>query len=534
MVLWLLGALVSCDRSTVEDDSAPAAAPVCEAPEARAEAPFDLVDGGPDWRDRQRYAPLESGRVAAGGISAADLDGDGRVDLVLPAEGGVQIFMAQPDGTFIEETEGRFDDRASVSTAVSLVDVDGDGDLDLFHCQMGGPSVLHLNDGGGVFEKSEAEFPETLRACMGSSWGDMDGDGDLDLFLASSMPCDAPTGATDPAACGAEYVAATPHALFENLGDGTFADVTERLDVDALHHGAMHIGAWVDLDDDGDLDLVVVNDRMNQYSFLSPNLAWRNDGAGGFTDVGAETGLDLRIEGMGLGLGDLNGDGLPDLLISGSARLALLASAADGRWYDEATARGLVPSFPRVDAWGAELVDLDNDGDLDAPVLYGWTPPDVTETNPLEQPDALWIQGDGMFTDAAEAWGFGGVGVGRGLTAADLNGDGWLDLLARDYYGPARLYQARCGAAAWLTVSLDGPAPNVDGVGAKVTVEAGGATQVRWIVAGGTGLFGSAPPLAHFGLGDARSVDRLTVRWPDGQETTLEDIAVSQRVEVRQ
>ena len=120
------------------------------------------------------------------------------------------------------------------------------------------------------------------------------------------------------------------------------------------------------------------------------------------------------------------------------------------------------------------------------------------------------------------------------MVAADIDGDGWLDLIVKSFDEPAHYFHARCGSEAWLQVALVGKAPNTAGIGARVTVEAGGRTWQQWILAGGTSMSSSGPPEAHFGLGDLDSIDRITVTWRDGATSLYQVIDTRQRVTIEE
>jgi hypothetical protein len=262
--------------------------------------------------------------------------------------------------------------------------------------------------------------------------------------------------------------------------------------------------------------------------------------------VAEGTGLDSSFYGMGLGVGDLNEDGVPDLLVPSWEEIALLLSDGSGGWYDAALSVGLVPTDPDAHVgWGAHLEDLDNDGDLDAWVAFGFLsmPPEVAEIfaedvglfNPERQPDAVFEQDDsGHFTDVAAEWGLDGRGISRGGIWVDLDGNGFPDLVRPNVDGPVRVFSGRCSEAAWLQVRLlDEASPgNVYGVGARVQVRAGDQTWTRWILAGGTGLFSGGPPWAQLGLGSLDRVDELRVDWPGGGTSSFRDVDTRQQVTV--
>jgi len=302
------------------------------------------------------------------------------------------------------------------------------------------------------------------------------------------------------------------------------------------HNGYTFSGGLHDLDRDGDPDLYLVNDFGFTYT---PNVFLRNrlveEGAASFTDASAETWLGVAMLGMGMGLGDVDQDGLPDLLLAGWTELKLMVSDGAGAWVDEALVRGLSPAGEQHLAWGLELADLDNDGDLDAPVAYAYLgiESDIGLENPPLQPDALYVQGDGgVFEDRGAAWAFDDEAVTRGFALADLNRDGFLDAVKVALDQPATILLSRCDERAWLTVDLEQPAPNRRAVGAVVEVEAGGHTWTRWAHAGGTNLGSMGPLTLHFGLGALDEVERVAVTWPDGERTVFGAQETRQRLRI--
>ena len=270
---------------------------------------------------------------------------------------------------------------------------------------------------------------------------------------------------------------------------------------------------------------------------VQSNLLLLNAG-GHFVLDNNRSGLDLIMSGGGLGIGDLNDDGMLDMLIPQWDAISLMVSNGDGRWYDHADALGLTTDTAagqRV-GWGAELADLDNDGDLDAVVAYGHLDVDLPMwDNPTRQPDALFLQQpDHTFVDVARQWQVNDKGTQRGFVVADLNQDGWLDLVKRDVFGPDLMYLSRCGDAHWLEIALrDDGSLNTRAVGATVRVRAGGRTFLRTVSAGGTGFGSGGPPEVHVGLGDVDVVDYIEVVWPDGTESVVGmGLEADQRVQV--
>ena len=480
------------------------------------------------FEDRTFVAGL--GRILSGnGVAVADYDRDGDLDVYVvnraayaPGQTATWngLYANRGDGTFTDQTL-----RAGVagSAGVGLPstggngaklgaawgDYDGDGwpDLYLTHA---GPNQLYRNLGDGTFADVTAEAGVAggpTQLSTSALWFDGDGDGDLDLHVGvweDYAPDGAPRDRRNP--------------YFENLGDGTFREVSTAVGLG--DPGQTYTTLPVDVDRDGDPDLYDANDFGANRLFL-------NAGDGTFTEATAAFGLEDRGEGMGLALGDVDGDGLGDLFLtnrsdSPTQAHALFLARPEGGFAERAAEAG-------VDStgwgWGAAFFDLENDGDDDLFVANGYVQADT--------PNTLFENAAGFpLMDVAEAWGVDAPEAARGLAVFDADGDGRLDLIVGNVSRAPRLYANRADAGAWLAVALVGDAPNVDALGAVVEVEAGGR---RWVRAHhGAQFLGQNLTPVHVGLGPATAVDRVTVRWPDGTADSVADLAVNQPIRVRQ
>ncbi|MDP6934223.1 MAG: VCBS repeat-containing protein, partial [Myxococcota bacterium] len=420
----------------------------CSDPESREAAAMDAWELGEDWQGLDDSANLET-QYGGSGLAVADWTGDGALDLVLPGVNGTRLFVAQDDGTWIDEAEDRLPELG-LETGVGAVtaDVDGDGDLDLYLTGLREPNVLLLNDGTGTFTDGteSAGVGGGDWDSISGAFGDWDGDGDLDLAVANHR--EDGQDLYEGLLAGELVEAGHPNVLYRSGGDGSFEDATDQLPTEFVDAFSFLL-AWHDLDGDGDLDLYAVNDFGHQWQ--SNGVLWNRDGV---LETAENTGLEVSAYSMGLGVGDVGGDGHPDLLISSWGDLVLLESDGVGGWYEAAASRGLMlDSDTRQVGWGSELVDLDNDGDLDALVAFGRLviPSFAQETleeqlglvDDDEQPDGLWLQAeDGSFEQVAETWGLADTGVGRGFVVVDLDRDGWLDLVKRQLDGAPLAYRA--------------------------------------------------------------------------------------------
>jgi hypothetical protein len=503
----------------------------CEDASLRESAgPMQEAFGGEDWQV-QAVDPDAGGGLSKGrGVSIEDFDGDGILDIFLPNLGPDQLYLSVGSGVYDDVTVQNWPAGIEFTTASVAVDYDDDGDLDLTAVNRGGPNQLWQNNGSGSFTRmSGTGWTTQFWGTTGAAWGDIDDDGDLDVLLYAHFV--APTSDWDENNPGP----ADPSELYLNKGDGSFTDASSVLDAanSELQGAYTYAGGFHDFDLDGDLDLIFVNDLG---SLRKGNVVLRNDSVDGqlvLTDVTEDWGLQMSVFGMGLGVGEINGDGRPDLIVSSWDSLILKLSLADGTYLDDKDS--IVPEVGVSDvAWGAQFADMDNDGLEDLVVAFGYIREDHEGLgNPELQPDGLWLQQtDGSFVETASSWGIDHDGMNRGLSTADLNGDGYLDIVRRDLRGNAIIDMSRCGDKAWLRIRLDQPAPNIDAVGARVEVTVGGVTQTRWLRAGGTSYASSDPLEVHFGLGDNDTVKKILVTWPDGEQSLQRDVETRQTLEI--
>ena len=500
---------------------------------------------GVEFAHRRGYDLMPFG----GGVALADFDGDALLDIyVTNSVGANALYRNGGDVRFVDMgAEAAVGDAASRSNGACAADYDNDGDRDLFVANYG-PSRLFRNRGDATFADVTAAAGLSYSArnlrTMGCAWGDYDADGFLDLIFVRHLDD------SDPGvfAWGQRDLSefADPLALFRNRGDGTFAEVTLLLGDPApargVVRGAGFQPAFVDYDNDGDLDIYVVNDFGDE---ITPNVLWRNDGragAGGswvFTDVSAASGADVAMNGMGLALGDYDLDGFTDFYVTNIDDGVLLRNNGDGTFSERAHQAGVgrgrigTPEGNSV-GWGTAFFDYDNDGDEDLYLVAGYLDTDQ-DTNPAQQPNALFRnEGDGTFTDLPPwASGANDAGFGRGAAYGDFNADGCLDLYVVNIGelfgrpGYAKLFLNNCtNGNNWLIVRTVGTHSNRDGIGATIAVTTAGSTQRRTVTAGSSQM-SQHMLAAHFGLGDAARVDALTVRWPSGRSQTLANLAAN-------
>jgi enediyne biosynthesis protein E4 len=504
-------------------------------------AGLDLVNisGGPD----------KDFIVDANGNGAAlfDYDNDNDLDALIVngstrqrmAQGGdamLALYQNDGSGAFRNVTAASGFDRRGWGVGACVADYDNDGFQDVYVTAFG-PDVLWRNTGKGTFADVTRQAglgdPRWGTSC---AFGDYDRDGFLDLYVANyvrfdekSIPGRAATGncrfmATD-VFCGPNRLPGDADALYRNNGDGTFADVTVKAGIaDPGYYGFGVL--FSDLDNDGWPDIYVANDSV-------PNLLFHNTGKGTFVEQGLIAGAavsgDGRAQaGMGVDAGDVNGDGLQDLIVTNFSHdhNTLYENGPAGVFTDRSYATGIAATAGPYLGWGVKLVDMDNDGRLDVFIANGHVYPEV-DRHGL---GTRYMQRKQLFLNTGKRFRHATMEVGgalliekssRGAAFGDIDNDGDLDVLVINMNDrPTLLRNDTAAGQHWITIRLTGTKSNRDAIGARVRVEAGGRSQVAEVRGDGSYLSHS-DTRAHFGLGPAARVNLVEIRWPSGLVETV-------------
>jgi enediyne biosynthesis protein E4 len=475
------------------------------------------------------------------GCAFLDYDGDGYQDILLlngaPLPGSadqqrstLKLYHNNHNNTFTDVThQAGLDMQTMYAMGVAVGDYDNDGREDFYvSCALGGGHLFH-NEGNGRFKDVTAQAGVANQGKWGTScaWIDYDRDGKLDLFVCSyvkynSLQDDTPcfAGANRRIYCIPSAYETSSCTLYHNEGGGRFTDVTEHSGVGKARGKSLGVSIW-DYDNDGYPDLFVANDTV-------PGFLLHNKRDGTFEEMGMLTGLAVDDEGnahsgMGIDITDVNNDGRSLLAITNyqGQQTSLYQQTADNLFHDIRYNAHISEETGKTLGFGVLFFDYDNDGFKDMIQVNGHVQDDIEQREPgtkYAQPTLLFHnQRDGTFAEVGLAGGlpFATSIVGRGVAVGDIDNDGRLDALITANNGKAMLWHNQTRTPDhWLTLKLQGTRSNRDGIGAMISVTAGGVTQ-RAMVRSGSSYLSQSDLRAHFGLG-AQTTANVEIRWPSG------------------
>ncbi len=528
-------------------------------PLAPGSAPQGLPLSGPGWFTDMTAASgvdfvHQSGTNAekpfpaanGSGVASLDYDLDGRCDLYFATGTPFPLDPARREPTnrfYRNRGDWNFDDvtefcglgHAGYSAGLAVGDFDADGFPDVAVACFGA-NCLFRNQGDGTYERIEqAAGVADARWATSAAFFDYNDDGRLDLFFANYAKWSWETRqfCGDRARniriyCSPSTVEPEQSVLYRNQGDGTFFDATVESGL-AVRTGRAQGVIAADLNGDGAIDLYVANDQ-------NPNSLFLNRGKGIFEDATELSGAAYDFAGrsqagMGVDVGDVDGDGRPELFVTNfqDEHNTLYRNQGSGLFQDISYRSGLADeSLPWI-GWGTALADFDLDGWLDVVVTNGHVDDNrhlLGQEGPYAQPPLAWRNRQGQFEFLGAAAGefFTQPRVGRGLAAADLDNDGDQDLVIVHQDDPPALLRNDAptesgGSRGALAVRLIGVHANRDVVGASLSLSEGDHVMVRQRIGGGSYL-SAHEQVQYFGVSSETSLS-LHVRWPGGGEMTI-------------
>jgi enediyne biosynthesis protein E4 len=488
------------------------------------------------------------------GVAALDYDGDGWVDIFLVNGTVLEGFPAGQEPTnhlYRNRGNGTFEDvtaRAGLVASgwgqgVCVGDYDNDGREDLFVTYWGRNRLYH-NKGDGAFEDvtvGAGLSGDRVRWGTGCAFLDYDRDGLLDLIAANYIDLDldaTPQPSSGlcrykglPVACGPPGLPGAKNILYRNRGNGTFADVSDASGITRAS-GTYGLGvATLDFDGDGWVDVYVANDS-------NPSALYRNNRNGTFTDIATSAGCAYSQDGkaqagMGLAIGDYDRNGTMDIFKTNFAgdSSTLYANTGKGLCEDRTFAAGFGLNT-RWLGWGVGFLDLDSDGWLDLFLVNGHVYPEVrrleTEAGYEQRKVVYRNLRNGRFADVSDELGppVTTPKAGRGAAFADFDNDGDVDIVVNNLHDTPDLFRLdQTGERHWITLRLIGTRSNRSAIGALVRLVTADGEQ-RQEVRGGGSYYSQNDLRLHFGLGTARAVERVIVRWPNGLEETWGKVAI--------
>lgn len=508
-----------------------------------------------------------------GGCAFFDYDSDGDQDLLFvnsnrwpwtaadnqpPAT--LKLYANDGTGKFADVTSETGLDVSMYGMGAACADYDADGWVDLFISCVGTDHLFRNQEGKFVDVTETAGVgggPQDWSSSCG--WFDYDGDGDLDLFVADYLQWSREYDLAQeftilgniPAYGRPQNFEGTFSSLFRNDGDGKFTDVSEAAGLHVLNPDtntplAKALGViFEDFDDDGDTDIFVSNDTVQNFLFV-------NQSDGTFVESAKLAGVAFDLQGAATGAMGIdaahfrNNESLGVAIGNFSNEMTALYVTRDRnmQFYDEAVSNGLGPATRTDLSFGLLFFDADLDGRSDLFQANGHLEQEISKVQASQSyeqsPQLFWNAGPEFDVEfvrvppekTGEA--FQKPLVGRGAAYADIDGDADLDLLITTTgQKPRLLRNDQSLGHHWLRLKLKGAGKNPDAIGARVTLKAGDVTQVRTVSPTRSYISQVELPVT-FGLGDATQADEIHIRWPDGSQQMLDDLAADQTLTIEQ
>ena len=500
----------------------------------------------------KKYLPETMGP----GCAFIDYDNDGYPDILLvngadwpahPKMGPTtpKLYHNNHDGTFSDVTRKAGLAISLYGLGVAVGDYDNDGFDDIFITALGQSHLFH-NNGNGTFSDvtKSAGLWGPSEFSTSAAWVDYDRDGKLDLVvsnyvqwsIADDLFCT--LDGRHKSYCTPESYKGTSARLWHNLGKGKFEDATEKSGLKDSTSKSLGI-AILDYNDDGWPDVLIANDTQ-------PNKLYLNKHDGTFEERGVAAGIAFSEDGvaragMGVDAADYDHSGHPSILITNFANqmISLYHNEGNGLFVDEAPRSEVGRATLLTLGFGCFFFDFDNDGWADIFVADGHIENEIERVQKrvsyAEPPHLFRNLGGGRFKEVTDEMGaiFAAPKVARGAAYADIDNDGFPDLLITTNAGRAYLFRNEGGVNHSLRIKLVGTQSNRDGVGAVVRVSSGNVRQSKTLKSGSSYLSQSELVLT-FGLGTTTKADSVEVEWPSGRLDKLSNLASDQTITVQE
>src|SRR5580765_4297334 len=490
------------------------------------------------------------------GCAFIDYDNDGYPDIILingqdfqghPHAGAttLKLYHNNQDGTFTDVTRKAGLAVPMYGFGIAVGDYDNDGFDDLFISALGQSHLFHNNGNGTFTEVTKAagmwgpnEFSTS------AAWVDYDRDGQVDLVVANYVQWSeqgdlyCTIDGAHKSYCTPESYKGTSVRLWHNLGAGKFEDATQKAGLGDPTSKSLGI-AILDANLDGWPDILIANDTQ-------PNKLYLNKKNGTFEERGVAAGIGFSEDGvaragMGADAADYDRSGHASLIISNFANqmVSLYHNEGNGLFVDEAPQSEIGRGTLVTLGFGCFFFDYDNDGWPDIFVADGHIENEIERVQKrvsyAEPPHLFRNLGGGKFTEVTAQMGktFAEAKVARSTAYADVNNDGFPDILLTTNAGPAYLFRNDGGTNQSLRIKLVGTKSNRDGIGAVVRVTSGSDKQWKMLRSGSSYLSQSELVLT-FGLGSHAKADAIEIQWPSGQVDKLSNVNARQTVTVEE